>query len=510
MAVWGRAALALVAVAVAFAPTLRYDLRSLFYDAPLAPLALVPLLAVVVGMTRLVPATEESDHYDRQADVIVALMLLGFGLVILRVSPSAGTPIGWQWRIDELARPFFAAGAVTLLLGLRTLWRARVVFVFLLLAWPPPWLWLLDHTLPTITGATRAALSVLPAAVVPAHQITGGDGSQFLVHHGTTGFILSVASACGGASGLTAWIVVGTALCAVLDGAVVNKVAWLVAGAALNWTLNVGRITLIFAAGHRYGEQAALAGLHPWLGYLALGVGSLAMWGLLGRFGLRVPVRPPRQARRLSYDRGAAAVPRAYAAAIMLAVAALVMSAGVARLARSAPLATVDGEATVAPFAATDLPRGWTSSLPRSFGFAKPEFGDDSTWTRWFVTPPPGRDLTATIWLDDVTTSDLNSLATYTVPACYGFHGEAFGGVGTVQIGAGTPAELLSHREGGMQWLSLDWVWPVVDPTNSHRYERLTLLEPVLGRADGVENLTRLARQITDRRISESTVTGSI
>src|SRR5207245_323567 len=78
------------------------------------------------------------------------------------VAPVRLSIVYWLWRLDLLSLPLFAAGAVALVFGVRMLFRLRFALGFLVLAWPPPYLLLLNDQLQLFTRATAAAPRVPP------------------------------------------------------------------------------------------------------------------------------------------------------------------------------------------------------------------------------------------------------------------------------------------------------------------------------------------------------------
>src|SRR5205823_2454472 len=184
--------------------------------------------------------------------------------------------------------PLFAAGAISLVFGFRTLWRIRFAIAFLWLAWPPPYTLLLDGWLETSTTATLAALGSLVDVLPVAQQLQGGDGSLFSITHGAESFVLSVASACAGANSSLGFALVGLAFVGVAGGGLIRKSLWLAAGTMLIWSLNLLRILVIFGAGRVWGEGVAIDTLHPFLGLVGFTLGLLVMVAASPSFGVRL------------------------------------------------------------------------------------------------------------------------------------------------------------------------------------------------------------------------------
>ena len=80
-------------------------------------------------------------------------------LLVNRLLPSKLSAMFWVWRIDLLTLPFFVAGAVAVIFGVRVLWRQKVAVRFLLLAWPYPYTTVLLSVLNAFTSATLFAMA---------------------------------------------------------------------------------------------------------------------------------------------------------------------------------------------------------------------------------------------------------------------------------------------------------------------------------------------------------------
>ena len=119
-----------------------------------------------------------------------------------------------------------------------------------------------------------------------ATAVDGSAGSRYVVEHGGDQITVSVASACSGVNALIGFGVVGVAALWLVRGRVVRRIAWLLAGAALVWSLNVARILGVFLAARQLGEHAAFDLLHPVAGIVALNVAFLLLLWLLPLFGL--------------------------------------------------------------------------------------------------------------------------------------------------------------------------------------------------------------------------------
>ena len=125
---------------------------------------------------------------------------------------------------------------------------------------------------------------------------------------------------------------------------------------------------------------------------------------------------------------------------------------------------------------------GWSVNETASYPWARPYFGQDSTWIRyqydWHVDAPAqsGFQAGAPVILDVITTSDASAFSTYGLEACYHFHNYRMVDVRTVDLGAGVTAHSIVYYNPKMRadWLAVYWEWPVQSP-NGVRYQRVVL-----------------------------------
>jgi len=201
----------LAAVTVAYSYSLLALLENATLDTPLAYVSLVPIIALAMAAVCHRPRRAEPPIHDRQVDYIVGVPLIVAALAISLALPARLSAQFWMWRLDLLSLPMFVAGAVSIIFGVRVLWRQKLAIGFLLLAWPLPYQVLLLRVLDGCTTLTllglHAALRLVPVATTgPA-----GGGSVFEVTHHGHSFPLSVVSACSGVNGIVGFLLVGIA-----------------------------------------------------------------------------------------------------------------------------------------------------------------------------------------------------------------------------------------------------------------------------------------------------------
>lgn len=470
-----RALAVLAVVAVAYNYSLSTLVRGLTLQTPLAYLALVPLIALLLAWVRLAGEPAGLPIHDRQVDYIIGLALVMVAGAISILVPLTLTARFWLYRVDLLSMPLFVAGVVTLVYGVRRLWALKFPIAFLFLAWPLPYAPLVGDGMRLFTDATAGALTLV-SHIIPVAVATGGDESVFFVRHNGFSFPLSVGAACAGVNSLVGFILVGGALSYVVTGRILRRIAWLLAGLLVVWLLNVARIEVIFLVGWAFGKEVALDVLHPIAGLVAFNLGVFAMLLVAPRFGLsfvrlsgraEAPRRQPSPVRQIRV---------ALALALALAVGLGVVNSSFARYEQIAnPL----GQPLLVPFdIRTAQLAGWQSDFVAKNPAVKQFFGQDSTWDRILYTSLPRAPLQSSlpIYIDAITTSDAGSFSAYGLEACYTFHGYQIQSTSLADVGAGVRAQVIDYHNSRLNadWSALWWEWPYQDK-GATRYERIVI-----------------------------------
>jgi exosortase len=391
--------------------------RGLTLQTPLAYLALVPLMALILGITRLRLEGPGLSIHDRQVDWIVGTTLLVIAGTVLVLVPGATSSTFWLQRIDLLTLPIFVAGMVTLLFGIRRTWSLKAPIAFLLLAWPVPYTAFLGGAIGAFTELTARLVAAL-TRVVPIARASASDDTLFVVGSGAHAFSVSIGSACAGVNGLVGFLLVGTALLYVVRGPVLRRLIWLGAGLALVFALNALRIAAILAVGAGFGQAAALEVLHPVAGLVVFNIGVLAMIALVPRFGLHFLAWPRAKADPDANPNPVRRVRPALAFAIGVAAVLAVTNAAFVRYdALSSGLA----DARLKGFDVYSMRlSGWSSRYIAAFPHAKQYFGSSGTWDRALYKSGEIAPLTSKrpIYVDVLTTDDPATFAAYTVENC--------------------------------------------------------------------------------------------
>jgi exosortase/archaeosortase family protein len=466
-----------------------YSLSTLVQNAgletPLAYVSLVPAIALALAALRARPMRPEPAIHDRQVDYIVGLPLVGGALAANLFLPSRMSAMFWVWRIDLLTLPVFVAGAVAIIFGVRVLWRQKLAVGYLFLAWPYPYTSVLLRVLDAFTRATLYAIREIIRVVPVAKSISSPDGPLFVVTHHGQSFPLSIVSACSGVNSVVGFLLIGSAFGAVVRGPMVRKVLWLAGGMLLLWAINLGRITFIFWAGKTWGERVAIGVLHPFIGLLTFSLGVALMVLLIRPLGMHLgmeapgPALPPVEPQvRATTTRAGFAVPKLYAAIIVVTVAAVVLGISNFGLKTFNLVADASGQPKLEAYIASpSAPVGWRSIRVATYDWAKPLFGDTSVWDRYMLHATEGGDLHTTVPViaDVIMTPDLASFSAYGVEACYQFHGYSLQDVARVDIGGGITGQSISYTSQQYgSWSIVYWIIPVKLGTST-TYQRTVL-----------------------------------
>jgi exosortase/archaeosortase family protein len=485
-----RVALVLAMVVIAYHYSLLTLIQSVGLETPLAYVGLAPLIALVLAGLRARVSKPELPIYDRQVDYIIGVPLLAVAVIVNTVFRTRMSTMFWVWRIDMFSLPFFVAGAVCVVFGVRTAWRQKAAIAFLFLAWPYVYQVLLLRFLNQLTDSTLAGVKAATGLTHVASSLPGSDGSLFQVVHAGRPFQISVASACAGVNGMVGFLLVGAAFAVIVRGPLLRKALWLVGGVALLWAINVGRILFIFWTGRMWGEKVAIDVFHPFVGLVTFSGGVVLMVLTLRFFGLRIDgalLEPPAVVEGDSRVKHShlIAVPKVRWALLVVGLVGLPLAILNANLKSFGLVADALGEPRLASFSDYPaVPDGWEAHLSDRYDWAKPYFGASSTWLRYSLSPGTSPQLrlqsSEPVVADVISTSDLQSFSTYGVEACYRFHGYKLRDLAQVDLGGGIKAQSLSfyNPKLAQDWTVLYWVWPVQTTqgaSKATRFERITL-----------------------------------
>ena len=473
-------------VALACVAAYHYSLATLLGDAaaqtPLAYLSLVPIVALflIPAQLRLRPA--EPDIHDRYLDYMLGLFFLALALVVELIVPARLSTFFWEWRLDLISLPLFAAGAIALVFGTRVVWSLRLPISFLLLAWPPPYQVMLGSWMTAFTNGTLTVVRALLGVVPLATPVPGGDGSQFQVAYGGGHFVVAVGSACAGANSLVAFLLAGIALLTLVRGGTLARLLWLAAGLSLIWLAGLLRILAIVGAGHALGESFALDFLHPFAGLLAISGGVAVMVLLLPAFRLQVRI-PPARTQSPGQPGGRLPVRRAGVALTLVMAASVLAGLANLQLRQYQALAEDLGPSQLQPMALSRaLVPGWAAVRTDDYSWARQYFGRDSSWVRYLYSWQPEESAaaafrsTAPVTVDVISTDDLQAFSRYGFEDCFRAHDDRVLDQERVDLGAGVVGRAIAYHSPslGRDWSAVYWEWPVRS-ASGERYERIVL-----------------------------------
>jgi exosortase/archaeosortase family protein len=481
--------LGVIIIAYSYSLTTLLQLADL--NTPLAYVSLVPLISLVLAAMHSKPAHPEPAIHDRQTDYIIGLPLMGAALLVDLLLPSKLSAMFWVWRIDLLTLPFFVAGAVAVIFGVRVLWRQKLAVGFLILAWPYPYTTVLLGVLNAFTTATLFGMAHIVKFTHIATVVGNLNAGVFTVVHGGHPFNLSVISACSGVSSVVGFLLVGTAFAAIVRGPWLRKILWLLGGMVLLWVINLGRITLIFWTGQRFGEHFAIDVLHPFIGLVTFSIGVGIMILCIRPIGLHLGIAdgkagqdpagsappadgggPGSKAKRVT------AVPKVYLAVCVVLILGIFVGFSDVGLQSYNLVANVAGESKLVSYVDGPVtPIGWTSRYETTYTWAEPLFGEGSIWNRYILSPATGGDLHANteVVADVIDSPQLESFSAYGVEQCYQFHGYSLANVSQVALGGGITGQTLAYTSQQYgSWSIVYWIVPVQHGTTTV-YERVVL-----------------------------------
>jgi exosortase/archaeosortase family protein len=480
----------ILVVGIAYNYTFLTLIQNAGLETPLAYVSLVPLIALALAAVKSRPDRAEPQIHDRQVDYIVGVPLIATAMAINLFLPGKWSALFWVYRIDLLTLPVFVAGAVAIIFGVRVLWRQKVPVLFLFLGWSYLYESVLLRVLNAFTSATILGIRGILSVAHVAKPVSNLDNTLFVVSHNGHTFPLSIVSACSGVNSVVGFLLVGSAFAFSVRGPLLRKILWLASGMVLLWVINLLRITFIFWAGRMWGEGVALNILHPFVGLLTFSAGVAFMVLLIRPLGMQIggllPGTLPRHGTKSASGAEPTApgrkhplpVPKVYIAVALVLTAAIILGVSNFGLRSYNLVENASGEPKLASYISAPVaPSGWTSSLVASFQWAKPLFGDNSTWQRYYLIPGPGGNLHSNLDVvaDVINTTNLASFSAYGVVQCYQFHGYSLADVSQVSLVGGIGGQSLSYtsRQYG-SWSIVYWIVPVKSGTST-TYERVVL-----------------------------------
>ncbi len=209
---------------------------------------------------------------------VVAFMVY---LVILSYARGSLSFEFLSYRIDALLLPLFLLSIVMAVAGFKGVKKYAPVMAYLLFASP-------ILLMPLLT--TNAGLSSISASVVySVLKATGANVVQSgLYILAPSGQAIEIASTCVPVGTFVAFIMLMLPVSYLYDGKPSRKVAWLVAGVALLFVLNIIRMALVSLAWAYSGLGSAVATFHTLGGAIIFYIAIIAMLLAYRKFGLKL------------------------------------------------------------------------------------------------------------------------------------------------------------------------------------------------------------------------------
>ena len=461
----------LVGVGAAGWPSLGALLPQAGGDTPVSFVPLVPFIGAAFLMARCNGGRMRAYPRDGFVDGLALLLLAGASLFVLLVLPTAMSWYYWLDRLDIVGLILVVTTLVVAVWGMPGLAQLGPGLLYLLLAWPWPYLLIYNRLIPLLTEATalasRAITPLLPLGIHADPQST----DQLLVpFHGELNHIV-IAQECAGINGALGLVVVGLPLAFLGRGTVEARVLWLTLGLGLSWLVNLLRISMIAAGVAVWGPDVALNLVHPVLGLILFAVSFAFLLGLapVCRLDIAAPWRARPRPSGIAMTAAKMTRMRWVLLGAILGVSSLLES----NLSQFGWL-TESTLPRIGTARADDLfhvPPGWQLVGTEPLEGWQPLFGPTSI-SSLLVMRGPAAPL---VFVQAVLSTDLSNYTTYGVEQCYLFHGYSLQTVQRVALGTGVTATLIDFRQvDGRRAVSLYWVQPVQTPHGLF-HERLVL-----------------------------------
>jgi exosortase/archaeosortase family protein len=459
----------LLGLAVAGWPSLGTLLALAQGDTPVSFVPLVPVLGAILLVRRCDVAALRVGPRDGFVDgfVLLIMAVLTAGLLLL-----APVMMSWDYWLDRLDIPgliLLLSTLIVALWGLPGLAQFGPGLLYMLFAWPFPYLLLYGRIIPSFTSATAHAARLVAPLLPLGIRADSQDASALLVtFHGQTTSLV-VAQACAGVNGLLGLVVIGLPIALIGKGSWEARGSWLLIGAALSWVVNVLRIVLIAVAAVVWGPDNAMQLLHPELGLILFMLSFALLLWIAPLCGLDIAA--PWRARRqpIAAMRSTWPVPR-------LLIAAGILVAGGALETNFSQFGWVS-ESSLPRIGAVNAgnlvqaPPDWRLSDVQPLAAWQPLFGSSSLSA---VSTATIRGQ-APVYIQAVLTADEASFRAYGVEDCYTFHGFVLRSVHRIALGSGVTATLIDFQTATRSVATLYWLQPVQTPQGLY-HERIVLI----------------------------------
>jgi len=406
---------------------MRYTLAELSagvdITSPVIFVPFVPLAAFACAAQRWRGTPNEGSRVaHRSADWITATALFVLALIMTIGLPRVFTTDTLTWRADLATAPVVCALAVTVLFGLRMLWRLRTVMWMLTLMSPALYRPLISPIRIGTSTSTSWGVWVL-AHILPFIKETEGldDGRRVLIANASGDISLKVAEVCAGNGAVLAGIFVAITMWMLCEAPVRTKFRWSLACIVLCWLGNLARLAAIFAGTSWIGEDVATGWFHETAGLITLLLSLVVSLALAARMGIN-----PR--RKVTGAPNSSVLPRINWISMVAIVAMIAILAPRAHAATT-DFDLLDGRSRAPSVSVSEVLTDWSvGNAPAGVGVARLEdvrwatqyFGDRATWQSYLVGTPMTN---GPIAVDVIASDEPSRFDTYGLSACFGFHG---------------------------------------------------------------------------------------
>ncbi len=261
------------------------DLTIIFNDAlhseTTSHLLAIPLLFAYLiyrkrNMLRAVVPIENKHEpkETRYLPIITGTLLLTIAVLLYWYGSHTFTPLEYHM----LTLPIFVAGLTLIIFNPQTLRQLAFPICFLIFLIPPPSeiLYALGGTLSVVSS--EASNAIVNAFGIPS-TITSEYGNPTIIvtRPDNTAIPFTVDIACSGIYSLIGFLIFAVFIAYIIRDKPWKKLALILIGLPLIYSLNIARITIILILGYHYGEALALQAFHLLGGWILIFLGTLLL-----------------------------------------------------------------------------------------------------------------------------------------------------------------------------------------------------------------------------------------
>ncbi len=462
----------LLAVVAAGWPSLGGLLALADGDTPVSFVSLVPFMGAAFLLRRFDGVRLRARRHDGFIDTIVLIPLCVLAVVVLLLLPVM---MSWDYWLDRLDVPGLVLLLTCLVVaawGVSGLVEAGPALLYLLLAWPLPYLLLYNRIIPALTDVTAMATrTVGPLLPFFGIQPDPQDAHALLVTYQGHLNSVVVAQSCAGMNGALGLAVIGLPIALLGRGSWEARGMWLTLGIALSWLVNVVRIVAIVAAVGLWGPGMTDALIHPVLGMILFALSFALLLALAPLCHLDIGA-----SWRAAWGVGTPAVARHILGRRVPLMLSAIVCAGALFDNNMTQFRGVS-ESTLPRIGLAHAntlfmaPRGWRQVDAQPIDGWAPLFGPSTVAAALTIAAPRQ----SPVYVQAILTRDPSTFNIYNVEDCYAFHGYMLRAVHRVALGHGVTATRIDFQDGADPAVALYWIQPVQTPQGLY-HERVVLI----------------------------------